>query len=474
MSVSDNELNFIQNQEFNSKQLLKSAFDQLEITEKINYKNKLKEINLTLTMCLFPEIQDLFDLNYKSIMQNLKIISQVLEDRHRLIEQKNEVAHKISKLEGDQMNINDKTENLNQKNKELSSKLEYYKNKISLNDKKYEKEIEKISKEKDEAQKNSMKISLKENQYKHEIKKLESIIEELKAKVKRYMADNKEIKISDIKNERILINNNTIILDNFLKNSPSIIFNQVNYSKDFYNLIYRSYNDKLKTIIQENKDLKECFNFLIKEISQYTEFKKEIMMKLTKEKIEGGGDLFGNFNNIINPDVFNLDFDSAKNEILMFFNVFINSFRFFLIYDLYQVNPETEFNFKEAFNLFQDKKYNTESLPYYKQIKNTIQKLNLDKLEDVKKEVEKVIKNDKRTKKSLDLDLNIPDIHVQENDIANNLDELELELGSNLNNLEEQFKILEDNIFIEIKKASDINPEENKKGKKSSQNDKLI
>lgn len=439
-------------------EFISNAFESLNISEKVNYKNRLKELNLTLSMNQFPELNDLFDLNYKPIISNLKLVTLLIEDRHKILESKNELAQKLSKLEGEQVNKMDKNDALNQKVKDLSSKVQYLQNQLNSIKEKKDKEIDKSVKEKEEALKSLQKISLKEGHYKCEIKKLENSLEEVKTKLKKYMNDNKEIKLSDNKNERILINSNTIIFDNFLKNSPSIILNQVNYTKDFYNLIFKSFNEKLKLINKENKDLKECLKFLKEEFMNYIDFKKKILYMYAQEKFQSDSQIMKNCSNIINKDIFNLNFESSKNEILQLFSDVIDNFRFVLMYDIYKINPESEFNYEEITNTLKNNTYNIENVPYFNNIKSAVEKLNLGGLEDLKKDIEsRLNQKDQNTKRKIE-SMEIPissELHFAENDILGNLEEVENEINNNMNSIDYQFKNVEEEIMNEIKRLSE-------------------
>lgn len=439
-------------------EFISNAFESLNISEKVNYKNRLKELNLTLSMNQFPELNDLFDLNYKPIISNLKLVTLLIEDRHKILESKNELAQKLSKLEGEQVNKIDKNDALNQKVKDLSSKVQYLQNQLNSIKEKKDKEIDKSVKEKEEALKSLQKISLKEGHYKCEIKKLENSLEEVKTKLKKYMNDNKEIKLSDNKNERILINSNTIIFDNFLKNSPSIILNQVNYTKDFYNLIFKSFNEKLKLINKENKDLKECLKFLKEEFMNYIDFKKKILYMYAQEKFQSDSQIMKNCSNIINKDIFNLNFESSKNEILQLFSDVIDNFRFVLMYDIYKINPESEFNYEEITNTLKNNTYNIENVPYFNNIRSAVEKLNLGGLEDLKKDIEsRLNQKDQNTKRKIE-SMEIPissELHFAENDILGNLEEVENEINNNMNSIDYQFKNVEEEIMNEIKRLSE-------------------
>lgn len=425
--------------------------------ERATYRSKLREVNMNLNLIQFPDLPDLvIDNSNTSLIKTIKIISQVLDDRQKNIEQKTELVQRVAKLEGEQILHSDKVEALNQKIKELNGKVDFFKNKLTLQEKKMEKEIDKITKDKEEVQKAFIKVSMKESQYKHEIKKLEGQFEEIKTKLKKYMNDNKEIKITDNKNERILINNNTIIFDNFLKNSPSIILNQVNYSKDFYNLIHKSFNEKSKLLIQENKELRDCFKFLKDELNQYIELKKAILYECCSDNFSKDASVLKNVSNLINKDIFNLDFNSSKNEILQLFNEVIDNFRFLLIYEFYKINPETEFDFEQVKSIVRNNKYDIEKIPYYKAIENTVEKLNLERLEELKKDVEEKLRKDKR-KASVDseIEVNIPDINIPESEVMDRLEDLDNDLDVNLNNMENLFKDAEDDILEEIKALND-------------------
>ena len=451
MSDSNNDF-YSTNKEFNQNN--PTSYENLNIADKVLYKNKLKELNLTLTMNQFPEVSDFYDFSLKSVLRNMKVFLNVLEDRHKIMEQKKEMQFKLSRYEGENTMFNDKLEKQNLKIKELTEKSEYYKNQLNLLKEKKDKEIDKTIKDKEEAIKSLTKITFKESQYKHTIKQLEAERDKVKESLKKFMNDNKEIRINDNKNEKIMINNGTVIFDNFLKNSPSIILNQINYSKDFYNLIFKSFNEKFNQISQENKDLKECLKSLREEITSYIELKKQILYKFASDKFESDSLQLKNAPDFINLKIFDLDFITAKDDILLYFNEVIDNFRFLLMYDIYKINHESEFKFEEVKNTFKNKNYDLQNIPYYEKIKSSVERLNLDRLEEVKKDIEIRLKDKKPPKN--DLDLNIPDLHFQENEINQCLDDLGVGMDENIANIEDQFKVLDEYIMNEIKSCSEI------------------
>jgi hypothetical protein len=113
---------------------------------------------------------------------------------------------------------------------------------------------------------------------------------------------------------------------------------------------------------------------------------------------------------LINADVFNLDFNTSKNEILQLFNELLDNFRFLLIYDFYKIEPEKEFNYDKIKKTYQNKKYSLDNIPYFKAIQSSVEILNLDKLIDVKNNIDKFINKKGERKRSNDVNLNVPDM----------------------------------------------------------------
>lgn len=376
---------------------------QKEREEKASIKQKIKELNISFQLLNFNELPDLScDLSNISIQKTLKIFFNLLEDRQKQIDQKSEIQKRVLKQEAEQEANLNKVEGLNLKIKDLTLKIDFFKNKISLLEKSHSKEIERLTKEKDESLKTVQKISLKESQYKHEIKRLDSQIEDLKSKLKKYMNDNKEIRIVDNKNEKIIVNDggNTIIFDNFLKNSTSTIQNQINSSRDFYSLIFKSYNDKVKILAIENNDLRECIKNIRKEINQYIDFKKEILFRFCRDSIEKENILTKSCSEIINPDIFNLDYKNSKININNHFNEIIDNFRFLLIYDFYKIDPDKEFYFDEIKRTFKNNKFSLENIPYYANISSIMNQLKIDKIIELKNKVQKIINFDEKYKEN--------------------------------------------------------------------------
>jgi uncharacterized coiled-coil DUF342 family protein len=362
---------------------IRDSFDNQEITNNNNQlmyglKNKIKELNQTLSLNGYNEIGDLFDHSFISLNKTIGVLQTLLDDRQKLTETRADLMHRSSKQEHDTISLHEKIEGLNAKITDLNNRNNNFKNKLTNNEKKYFEDIEKIRLEKEEANKNVTKISMKENQYKHEIKKLEKEIDELKTKLRKLMAggrDNSPVRSGNFRTiDNTSFTNLSIInkdgfntLDNnSIKNSP-IALNNINHMRDFYKLLFEAFNEKTKTILNENKELKDCYSLIYKEISQYIEFKKLIIQKVTKDTVSDIS------NELFNDKIFRLDFNDNKEMVLNNFNDLINIFRFVLIYDFLKIDPSNEFNLDNAKKMINNKKYNFDDIPYYKDVKSIIE-----------------------------------------------------------------------------------------------------
>lgn len=63
-----------------------------------------------------------------------------------------------------------------------------------------------------------------------------------------------------------------ISFENLIKNSNTVLMN-VNHLKEFYNLLFQAFNEKINYITNENNDLRECYKIILREINKYMDFK---------------------------------------------------------------------------------------------------------------------------------------------------------------------------------------------------------
>lgn len=367
--------------------------------EKTPYIVKQKEINMLLTMNGFSEIGDLFDSSLFSVNKTLSVIKAMCDDRKKLIETKTSLLQKINKNEKEYNNIFKANEIAQGKITELTNINSYLKNKIFKEEKNFREDIEKLKNEKEELNKIISNLRLKETKWKHEIKKKDIELSEVKNKIKKYMTERDIIQSSMNTNNQGNVNmkinqtlNNInyatpskevlISFENLIKNSNSVLMN-VNHLKEFYNLLFQAFNEKITYITNENTDLRECFKILLREINKYMDFKKLLLQKLSKDSV----------NQIppqnrksleFNESLLQLDFKDSRDQILNNFNEILNSFRFILIYDLLKIDPTKEFEYDEMTKLLTNCKYDLKSLPYYKDIANLMENFDVDALKTLK------------------------------------------------------------------------------------------
>ena len=75
-----------------------------------------------------------------------------------------------------------------------------------------------------------------------------------------------------------------ISFENLIKNSNTVLLN-VNHLKEFYNLLFQAFNEKINYITNENNDLRECYKIILREINKYMDFKKLLLQKLSKDAL---------------------------------------------------------------------------------------------------------------------------------------------------------------------------------------------
>jgi hypothetical protein len=354
-------------------------------------KIKIKNINETLAINNIGELGDLFSQSYLEINKTLNVVKKLLDDRQKNFQSRGELIQKLTKQEIEVSGLQEKVNTLGEKVTDLTNRNNFFKNKLANNDKKFNEDLEKLKTEKDEAVKNISKVTMKETQYKHEIKKLEKEIEDLKIKLRKFMSNNNRdaspIKNTSNKNETLNTSTITVISNNkdfnilensnFIKNGISAL-NNVNHMRDFYKLLFEAFNEKTQALLSENKELKNCFSFILKEITQYIEFKKIILHKIAKDSIEDVK------NELFNDKIFNLNFNDSKEAILNNFNDVVNIFRFVLIYDFLKIDPSKEFSIENAKKMLNNKKFNFEEIPYYNEIKSVIESVDMKSVDTLK------------------------------------------------------------------------------------------
>ena len=370
--------------------------DNQEI-ERAPYRHKLKEINLLLTMNGFGELGDLFDTSLFSVNKTLTVIRSIIDDRKKSVEHKTELLQKLSKTENEYTSIFKSNETNKDKITELTNMNNFLKNKIFKEEKSFKEEIDKLKSEKEELGKQIAKLTQKETKYKHELKKKDLEIGDIKNKLRKYMNDKDSIANSinsnnvNFKINQTLSNINyatpskevLISFENLIKNSNSVLMN-VNHLKEFYNLLFQAFNEKINYILNENSDLRECYKIVLREINKYMDFKKLLLQKLSKDSLypQQGQKKFTSA--ITNEDLLQLDFNDSREQILNNFNEILNTFRFILIYDQLKVDPNKEFDYDEMKKIITNTKYDLKSLPYYKDIADSMENFDVNALKTLK------------------------------------------------------------------------------------------
>ena len=444
--------------------------DNQEI-ERTPYRVKLKELNLLLTMNGFSEIGDLFDNSLFSVNKTLTVLKSLLDDRKKLIETKTDLLQKISKTENEYTNMFKSNEIQKDKITELTNLNNFLKNKIYKEEKSFRDDIEKLKLEKEELNKTISKLSQKETKWKHEIKKKDIELSDLKNKLRKYMSDKDMIVNSmnsnnnvNMKINQTLTNINyatpskevLISFENLIKNSNSVLMN-VNHLKEFYNLLFQAFNEKINYILNENNDLRECYKIILREINKYMDFKKLLLQKLSKDIIK---DKIKIDNSNVNEGLLQLDFNDSREQILNNFNEILNTFRYILIYDQLKVDPNKEFNYDEMSKLITNTKYDLKSLPYYKEIADLMENFDVNALKTLKGTLDSLnIQTQDLSKNDILINKDNIDINNMGNDIKSveTLEEINKEFSETLNFLDAKILLMKD----KIDKNKNDSPEKN-------------
>ena len=444
--------------------------DNQEI-ERTPYRVKLKELNLLLTMNGFSEIGDLFDNSLFSVNKTLTVLKSLLDDRKKLIETKTDLLQKISKTENEYTNMFKTNEIQKDKITELTNLNNFLKNKIFKEEKSFREDIEKLKLEKEELNKTISKLSQKETKWKHEIKKKDIELSDLKNKLRKYMNDKDMIVNSmnsnnnvNMKINQTLTNINyatpskevLISFENLIKNSNSVLMN-VNHLKEFYNLLFQAFNEKINYILNENNDLRECYKIILREINKYMDFKKLLLQKLSKDIIK---DKIKIDNSNVNEGLLQLDFNDSREQILNNFNEILNTFRYILIYDQLKVDPNKEFNYDEMSKLITNTKYDLKSLPYYKEIADLMENFDVNALKTLKGTLDSLnIQTQDLSKNDILINKDNIDINNMGNDIKSveTLEEINKEFSETLNFLDAKILLMKD----KIDKNKNDSPEKN-------------
>ena len=436
--------------------------DNQEI-ERTPYRIKLKELNLLLTMNGFSEIGDLFDNSLFSVNKTITVVRQICEDRKKLIEQKTELLQKISKTENEYNNIFKTNEIQKDKIKEITNINSFMKNKMFKEEKNYKENLDKLKNEKDELNRTISKLNQKETKWKHEIKKRELELADIKNKLRKYMND------KDIISNTINSNNNVnmkinqtlsninyaipskevlISFENLIKNSNSVLMN-VNHLKEFYNLLFQAFNEKINYILNENNDLRECYKIILREINKYMDFKKLLLQKLSKDTLNNSIKKSNNNVNITNEELLQLDFNDSREQVLNNFNEILNTFRFILIYDQLKVDPNNEFSYDEMTKMISNNKYDLKNLPYYKEIADLMDNFDVNALKTLKSTLDSLNLQTQDIKKDLLIknNINLDNSNLEtDSKSVETLEEINKEFGDTLNFLDAKILLMKEKI----------------------------
>lgn len=445
---------------------LKDYIDDNQDIERTPYLVKQKEVNLLLTMNGFSELGDLFDSSLFSINKTLSVVKNLCDDRKKLIESKTNLLQKITKSEKEYNTLFKNNEIAQGKITELTNINNFLKNKIFKEEKNFKEDMDKLKGEKEDLVRQLSKTQTKETKWKYEIKKKEIELADIKNKLRKYMNDKDIISNSmntngnnvNMKINQTLNNINyatpskevLISFENLIKNSNTVLMN-VNHLKEFYNLLFQAFNEKITYITNENNDLRECYKIILREINKYMDFKKLLLQKLSKDALNNTKNINKNenFNNKINEGLLNMDFNESREQVLNNFNEILNSFRFVLIYDLLKVDPNKEFNYDEMTKQITNTKYDLKSLPYYKEIADLMENFDVNALKTLKSTLDNLDLQTQELEKA-NAEVGLDENEINTEDLINDnrslqvLQEINKDFSDTLNFLDEKIGVMRD------------------------------
>ena len=446
---------------------LKDYIEDNQDIEKTPYIIKQKEINLLLSMNGFGELGDLFDPSLFSVNKTLTVVKNLCDDRKKLIEAKTSLLQKMTKSEKEYNTLFKNHEIAQGKITELTNINNFMKNKIFKEEKSFKEDIEKLKGEKEDLIRQLSKTQTKETKWKYEIKKKEIELSDIKNKLRKYMNDKDLISNSmstnginvNMKINQTLNNINyatpskevLISFENLIKNSNTVLLN-VNHLKEFYNLLFQAFNEKINYITNENNDLRECYKIILREINKYMDFKKLLLQKLSKDALTTNKiNKNENINNKINEGLLNMDFNESREQVLNNFNEILNSFRYILIYDLLKVDPSKEFNYDEMTKQITNTKYDLKNLPYYKDISDLMENFDVNALKTLKNtldnldmETQELEKKNGEINNEIDLgDINTDEL-INDNKSLQILEDINKDFSDTLNFLDEKINGMKD------------------------------
>jgi DNA repair exonuclease SbcCD ATPase subunit len=341
------------------------------------------------------------------------------------------------------------------------------KNKIFKEEKSFKEDIDKLKSEKEDLVRQLSKTQTKETKWKYEIKKKEIELNDIKNKLRKYMNDKDIISNSmstngtnvNMKINQTLNNINyatpskevLISFENLIKNSNTVLMN-VNHLKEFYNLLFQAFNEKINYITNENNDLRECYKIILREINKYMDFKKLLLQKLSKDALTNNKiNKNENVNNKVNEGLLNMDFNESREQILNNFNEILNSFRYVLIYDLLKVDPNKEFNYDEMTKQITNTKYDLKSLPYYKEIADLMENFDVNALKTLKNTLDNLDMETQELEKKneeINYDVDVGDINTEElindNKSLQILQDINKDFSDTLNFLDEKISVMKE------------------------------
>jgi hypothetical protein len=244
--------------------------------------------------------------------------------------------------------------------------------------------------------------------------------------------------------------NNFNFIDN-VKNSPTNMYN-IKSLKEFYNLIFQAFDEKMKYVLAENQDLRDCYKLILREIKQFVSFKKELLSKFSKDFINDDiKNKMSQFDNLLNENIFELDFNDSRDMILTNYNDILNIFRFILLYDLMKIDPSEEFNYDELRREISNKKYEVVDVPYYYSIKTNLENINkLEKFMDFAKDNKIKLNNNNNNNIINNANISFDNTNNINSNTNNNN-------NNNNNTLRKKSSVRKDDIFIINNNNNEVN-----------------
>lgn len=275
-----------------------------QLEENLNY------LNNSLISQGFPSLGNLFSTSLEEIKSTIDCIYSVLHQLQKDLKLKSQVQDRIQKLESEKSMYQQKIEFLNEDKNSSNSEAGKAQNKLLQETSKFKKEREKIIAERENLRKEITKMLGRESKLWHEIKKKETGMEKMKEQLRKVLGD-----------KDLLYQNNVDLVSPLHEQGAKLVSNKA--EEEFANLITKGYDDNQNALLNENQELRSALETIQKELHILMDERREDVMQNRKR--------IPNIHLIeINPEVFNVPFQSVCEDLVETFIENIKRFKQFM------------------------------------------------------------------------------------------------------------------------------------------------